>query len=140
MVKRTPVACSLVLALGLLAGCAREQALEIDSAPHKLYVTGFSPAERAQILRAVNEWNAEGARIEIVDRGQQDMSLFGVTPIGDPAGELGLALPKLAFVFKVQGFDLCGCAKHELGHLLGLKHSMTGVMYYRYGWWTRCDE
>lgn len=126
----------------LLAACAHEeQALAVDPAPKTISIDGFSLYERAQVLRAVNEWNSRGANLSIVEGNGAQMSIVANrTPYEAKANLCGMALGKqIAAVYMNSGCDLCATARHEIGHLLGLGHTHGGWMHPSVGN-RRCGE
>lgn len=103
-------------------------------------VGAFSDAERAKILRAINEWNVAlngTLRFELQTDANRPAiwAIIAVThsPYRNGAETLGLATPfpaggglVLLYLDRLGGRDLGAVMRHELGHVLGLKHGVSG--------------
>ena len=103
-------------------------------------VGAFSDEQRAKILRAVNEWNVALAgtlRFELqADANRPAIwAVIAVThsPYRNGPEALGLTTPfpaggglVLLYLDRLGGRDLGAVMRHELGHVLGLKHDTRG--------------
>jgi hypothetical protein len=113
---------------------------------------GFSPVQRSEIIQAVREWNQvlNGfGRLEVVSDGAPAAGAWHLRAVSGAAqsAEPGHSLQTLAFTQPLQAgggtvliytdrvgsFDLTTVIRHELGHVLGLRHDTHGgVMAARY--------
>lgn len=130
-----------------LAGCAQpEPPQTFDTTPHLIRIEGFSPSERAEILRAIGYWNTRGAKLAVgTDRfdkrivAQPDPRFYLGFPAVTVAGTTTLInLSQMNRAMQV-GADFCGIVAHEIGHQLGMDHTAWGVMSSPASWQTRCD-
>jgi hypothetical protein len=103
-------------------------------------VGAFSDEQRARILRAVNEWNVAlngTLRFELQTDANQPAiwAVIAVThsPYRNGPEALGVTTPfpaggglVLLYLDRLGGRDLGAVMRHELGHVLGLKHDASG--------------
>lgn len=130
------------LLLAALAACAPVEAeLKIDRQALRVRIAPeFSMYERAQILRAANEWNAHGANLQIVEADAH----VSVGPATQPLKNnvLGVTILGRVVLLDMRRIELtaelCGVAKHEFGHVLGLEHTHGGIMHPFNGPQMRC--
>jgi hypothetical protein len=126
-----------LLGLGSTAACvpkATETAAPATPAPTSvapihLEIRGFAPDERARILQAAEDWNATGfARFDLAPGGwkivRSDARLPQFAVTNTAAREV--------MVYRSAPSDLRGIMRHELGHVLGLDHTASGLMSPRY--------
>ena len=145
------VLAAFVFALG---GCASmtDGLHDFDRAPHAIKVTGFTMAERAKVLQAVNYWNARGAKLDVLDEDdtsrKADKMIMAQRDPDKFAGKPGITVaqtivlintPQMVRAFAL-GADFCGVVAHELGHALGLDHTPGGIMGAYTTWQTRCER
>ena len=126
-----------LLGLGSIAACA-PQATEpappaapaaTAVAPIHLEILGFAPDDKARILQAAEDWNATGfARFDLAPGGwkivRSDARLPQFAVTNTAAREV--------MVYRSAPSDLRGIMRHELGHVLGLDHTASGLMSPRY--------
>ena len=103
-------------------------------------VGAFSDFHRAKILRAVNEWNVAlngTLRFEVQTNANRP-AIWAViavshSPYRNGPEPLGLTMPfpaggglMLLYLDRLGSRDLGAVMRHELGHVLGLKHDVSG--------------
>lgn len=103
-------------------------------------VGAFSDDQRAKILRAVNEWNVAlngEMRFELQTDATRP-AIWAViavshSPYRNGPEPLGLTMPfpaggglMLLYLDRLGGRDIGAVMRHELGHVLGLKHDVSG--------------
>jgi hypothetical protein len=135
--------CALAVLLSMLQmpGASRADDLKWRSPVVPLTLVGaFSDAHRAKILRAVNEWNVAlngSLRFELLSDANRPAiwAVIAVThsPYRNGPEALGLTTPfpaggglVLLYLDRLGGRDLGAVMRHELGHVLGLKHDVSG--------------
>ncbi len=131
---------TILFALCISACAENQQAIKTEG-PRTISVQGASMYERAQVLRAVNEWRSQGENIAIADGPVADfyLSVIDKTPKGRERNYGSTASPFAAIYREgLQGTDFCGAVAHEIGHLTGRSHSTEGIMRDDRGPWIRC--